>query len=72
MFFCWLLQCFGHIQYKNQVAMLEVIIFKKLEKTEQATRFKEGPASKGLKCYAFVQKDVYIQALQQHACYEYH
>ena len=25
--FCWLLQRFGHIQSKNQVAMLEVIIF---------------------------------------------
>ena len=34
--------------------MLEVSIFFKSEKTEQVTRFKEGPASKGLKCYAFV------------------
>ena len=53
MFFCWLLQCFGHIQSKNQVAMLEVSIFFKSEKTEQATR---------MLLYAFIQEDVYIQA----------
>ena len=50
-FFCWLLQCFGHIQSKNQVAMLEVSIIFKSEKTEQATR---------MLLYAFIQEDVYI------------
>ena len=36
-FLSWLLQCFGHIQSKNEVTLLEVSIFQKSAKTEVKT-----------------------------------